>query len=65
MPSERQNLKGRDDFPTAGRGCAAHHRHDLDVGLLKDEKPKVVSMAVPIIKLQKGIQAPKLGKEWG
>lgn len=36
----------------------------LDVVLLKDEKPKVISMAVPAIKLQKGIQAPKLGREW-
>lgn len=37
----------------------------LDVVLLKDEKPKVISMAVPTIKLQKGVQAPKLGREWG
>ena len=37
----------------------------LDVVLLKDEKPKVISMAVPTIRLQKGIQAPTLGKEWG
>ena len=37
----------------------------LDVVLLKDEKPKVISMAVPTIRLQKGIRAPKLGREWG
>jgi len=37
----------------------------LDVVLLKDEKPIVISMAVPAIRLQKGIKTPKLGKEWG
>ncbi|MES3010424.1 MAG: hypothetical protein V4738_06560 [Pseudomonadota bacterium] len=37
----------------------------LNVVLLKDEKPKVVTMAVPVIRLQKGVQAPRLGREWG
>lgn len=37
----------------------------LNVVLLKEEKPRVVAMAVPIIRLQKGVVAPKLGREWG
>ena len=37
----------------------------LNVVLLKDEKPKVITMAVPVIRLQKGVQAPRLGREWG
>lgn len=36
----------------------------LNVVLLKDEKPKVITMAVPVIRLQRGVQAPKLGREW-
>lgn len=37
----------------------------LNVVLLKDEKPKVITMAVPVIRLQRGVEAPKLGREWG
>lgn len=37
----------------------------LNVVLLKDEKPRVISMAVPVIRLQKGVSAPRLGREWG
>lgn len=37
----------------------------LDVVLLKDEKPKVISMAVPVRRLHKGVKAPRLGREWG
>ncbi len=36
----------------------------LNVVLLKDEKPKVIAMAVPVIRLQRGAQAPSLGREW-
>lgn len=36
----------------------------LSVVLLKDEKPRVISMAVPVIRLHKGVQAPRLGREW-
>lgn len=37
----------------------------LNVVLLKDEKPRVISMAVPVIRLQKGVSEPRLGREWG
>jgi hypothetical protein len=37
----------------------------LNVVLLKDEKPKVVTMAVPVIRLQRGVESPRLGREWG
>jgi hypothetical protein len=37
----------------------------LNVVLLKDEKPRVISMAVPVIRLHKGVSAPRLGREWG
>ena len=37
----------------------------LNVVLLKDEKPRVVSMAVPVIRLHKGVAVPRLGREWG
>jgi hypothetical protein len=36
----------------------------LNVVLLKDEKPKVIMMAVPITNLCRGIKAPLLGREW-
>jgi hypothetical protein len=36
----------------------------LNVVLLKDEKPRVISMAVPVIHLHKGVKAPRLGREW-
>jgi hypothetical protein len=36
----------------------------LNVVLLKDEKPKVIMMAVPITNLNRGIKAPILGREW-
>jgi hypothetical protein len=31
---------------------------------LKDEKPKVIMMAVPITNLNRGTKAPILGREW-
>ena len=37
----------------------------LNVVLLKDEKPRVITMAVPVIRLHKGVSAPMLGREWG
>jgi hypothetical protein len=36
----------------------------LNVVLLKDEKPKVIMMAVPITNLNRGTKAPILGREW-
>lgn len=36
----------------------------LNVVLLKDEKPKVIMMAVPITNLNRGVKAPILGREW-
>ena len=36
----------------------------LNVVLLKDEKPKVITMAIPITELGPGIKAPILGREW-
>jgi len=36
----------------------------LNVVLLKDEKPRVITMAVPVIRLQKGVEKPRLGREW-
>lgn len=36
----------------------------LNVVLLKDEKPKVVMMEIPITNLVRGKKAPMLGREW-
>ncbi|MBA3057573.1 MAG: hypothetical protein KJ614_16640 [Gammaproteobacteria bacterium] len=48
-------------FPITEKGLGTLF---LNVVLLKDEKPKVITMAVPIIRIQKGVQTPRLGREW-